>query len=74
MFPETCVHPDVGLHPGALAEAEGPVNLRETHVQRQVKLQVAVVGHVAFLVVEIRDQLLNLGRRHPNAKEIVLVL
>ena len=30
-FSELCVHPDVGLQPRALPEAEGPVNLRETH-------------------------------------------
>ena len=30
-FSELCVHPDVGFHPGALPEAEGPVDLRETH-------------------------------------------
>ena len=65
LFPELCVHPDVGLHPGALTEAEGPVSLRETHAQRQVKLQDAVVEHVTFLVAEVKDQLLNLGRRHP---------
>ena len=32
-FLELCVHPDVGLHPRALPEAEGPVNLSETHSQ-----------------------------------------
>ena len=31
LLPELCVHPDVGLHPGALPEAKGPVDLRETH-------------------------------------------
>ena len=29
-FSELCVHPDVGLHPRALPEAEGPVNLEPT--------------------------------------------
>ena len=28
---ELCVHPDVGLHPGALPEAKGLVDLRETY-------------------------------------------
>ena len=70
LFPELCVHPDVGLHLGALTEAEGPVNVRERHAQQQVKLQVAG----AFLVAEVMDQLLNFRRRHPNAKEVVLVL
>ena len=32
-FLELCVHPDIGIYPGALLEAGGPVNLRETHAQ-----------------------------------------
>ena len=73
-FSELCVHPDVELHPGALPEAEGPVNLLETHAQRKVELQDTVVKHVTGLVAEVRYQLLNLSWRHPSAKEIVLIL
>ena len=66
-FSELCVHQDVGLHPGALPEAEGPVNLRETHSQREVELQNTVVKHVTGLVAEVRYQLFNISWRHPNA-------
>ena len=52
-FSELCVHPDVGLHPGALPEAEGPVDLRELHAQREVELQVAIVEYIAVLVAEV---------------------
>ena len=58
---ELCVHPDVGLYPGALSEAEGPVNLCETHAQREVELQDTVVKHVTGLVAEVRYQLFNLS-------------
>ena len=36
---ELCVHLDRGLHPEALPEADGPVNLRQTHAQRELELQ-----------------------------------
>ena len=36
LLPELCVHPDVGLHPGALPEAKGPVDLRETHMPKDM--------------------------------------
>ena len=66
--------PDVGLHPGALLESEGTMDLFQTHTQRQVELEVAVVEHIAFLVPEVGDQLFDLGRGQPSAKEVVLVL
>ena len=66
LFPELGVQPDVGLHPRALLESEGSVNLREAHTYREVQLQFAVVVHIAFLVVEVGYQLLNLGRCHLN--------
>ena len=50
------------------------MNLHETHAECEVELQFAVVEHMAFLVMEVGDQLLNLSRHHPHAKEIVLVL
>ena len=53
-FLELCVHPDIGLQPGALPEAEGAVDLRETHAQREVELQDTVVKHVTVLVAEVR--------------------
>ena len=46
----------------------------QTHAQRRVKLQISIVKHKAVRVAEVWDQLLNLCRRHPNAKEVVLVL
>ena len=49
----SCVHPDVGLHPGALPEAEGPVDLCETHAQREVELQFAIVEYIVVLVAEV---------------------
>ena len=67
LFSELCVHPDEGLHPGALPEAEDPVNLRETHDQREIELQDTEVKHVTGLVAEVRYQLFNLSWRHPNA-------
>ena len=33
LFPELCVHLDVGLHPGALSKSEGPVDFLETHTK-----------------------------------------
>ena len=36
LLPELCVHTDIGLHPGALPEAKGPVYLCETQAQRHV--------------------------------------
>ena len=65
-FSELCVHSDVGFHPGALPEAEDPVNLRETHNQREVELQDTVIKHVTGLVAEVWYQLFNLSCRHPD--------
>ena len=53
-FSGLCVHPDVGLHPGALPEAEGPVNPRETHAKLELELQDTIVEHISLLAVEVR--------------------
>ena len=74
LFSELCVYPDVGLHPGALPEAEGPVNLRETQAQRKVELLDTVVQHVTALVREAWYQVFNLSWRYPNAEEVALIL
>ena len=68
------VHPNVGLHPGALLEAQGAVYLFQLHPEPQVKLEVAVVEHVVVLVAEVGDQLSDLGGRHTFAQEAMLIL
>ena len=64
LFAELGAESGVGLHPAALLEPQCSVNLRQPHAQRQVELQVAVVEHIAVLIAEVGDQLLNLSRRH----------
>ena len=68
------VHPNVGLHPGALLEAQGAVYLFQLHPEPQVKLEVAVVEHVVVLVAEVGDQLFDLGGRHTFAQKAMLIL
>ena len=51
-FSKLCVHPDVGLHPGSLPEAEGPVNLREMHSQCEVELQDTIVEHISLFAFQ----------------------
>ena len=72
LLPELSIHPDVWLHPRALVEPE--MDRSQTQAQRQVQLQIPIMKHIAVLVVEDWDQLLNLCWRHPNAEEVVLIL
>ena len=74
LLPQLGVHPNVGLHPGALLEAQGAVYLFQLHPESQVKLEVAVVEHVVVLVAEVGDQLFDLGGRHTFAQEAMLVI
>ena len=74
LLPELSIFSDVRLHPRALVEPEGAMDRSQTQAQRHVQLQIPIVEHVAALVAEIGDQLLNLCWRHPNAEEVALIL
>ena len=74
LLPGLCVHSDVWLHPRALVEPQGTMDLSQTQAQRQVQLQILIMKHIAVLVAEVWDQLLNLCWCHPNTEEVVLIV
>ena len=61
LLPELSIFSDVRLHPRALTEPEGAMDRSQAQAQRHVQLQIPIVEHVAALVAEVGDQLLNLS-------------